>query len=710
LSIIARFIEQERIGMTSVNRIKAAAFVLMFCISAPFVASARQATPTKPPVPTVPAAKPKPAPTKSVAAAVEPALPIQIIPQPVSVIPGKGVFVLSARTQIVAAPSAQALAEQLRDYLRPATGFSFPIVRAAATNSVTLSLDRTLKRLGAEGYRLEISRTAIRIRALNPAGIFYGIQSLRQLLPADTMRRTPVEGVRWAVPVAVIEDTPRFSWRGSHMDVSRHFMPKEFVLKFLDLMALHKLNVFHWHLVDDQGWRIEIKKYPRLAIIGGKTDYTTFNPVQPMQPVSLPQGGFYTQGDIREVVRYAAQRFINIVPEIEMPGHSAAAITAYPSLGNKLEIEQAGGDTSFMTFSGMNQAADSNYNVDDSTIHVLQDVLTEVMALFPSKFIHIGGDEVDKRPWHYNPKAQDRMKALGLKDENELQSWFVRQMDQFLAAHNRRLIGWDEILEGGLAPGATVMSWRGIDGGIAAAKAGHDVVMTPESFTYLDHYQWIAPRLEPLAIGGFLPLETIYNFEPVPPTLTADESKHVIGGQAQLWSEFIPQPKEMEYLAYPRLSALAEALWSPKGARNFADFSERLKPDVERLRILDVHFRPVTPLPAPASHWNSGEAAAAFTEREWDISSAITAPGQYDVAFMQAGGRGQMELEWIELRENGVPIQRITRPGSTDMRLRSNDYLFGLPAFHAGSHYTIHASVRGIGGTDTFGDIYVVSQ
>jgi hexosaminidase len=348
--------------------------------------------------------------------------------------------------------------------------------------------------------------------------------------------------------------------------------------------------------------------------------------------------------------------------------------------------------------------------VDDSTIHVLQDVLTEVLALFPSKFIHIGGDEVDKRPWHYNPKAQARIQELGLKDENELQSWFVRQMDQFLAAHKRRLVGWDEILEGGLAPGATVMSWRGIDGGIAAAKAGHDVVMTPESSTYLDHYQWIAPRLEPLGIGGFLPLENVYDFEPIPPTLTPTEAQHILGGQAQLWSEFIPQSKQMEYLAYPRLSALAEAVWSPSAKKNFADFSARLKPDTERLRILDVNFRPVTPLPAPATHWIAGEAEAAFTEREWDISSGFASPGQFDVVFFQTGGHGQMEIEWIELRENGTPVQRITRSGSTDPRLRSNDFLFGLSTFRAGSHYTIRASVRGVGGADTFGDVYVIGQ
>ncbi|MGH9595134.1 MAG: family 20 glycosylhydrolase, partial [Bryobacteraceae bacterium] len=259
-------------------------------------------------------------------------------------------------------------------------------------------------------------------------------------------------------------------------------------------------------------------------------------------------------------------------------------------------------------------------------------------------------------------------------------------------------------------PGATVMSWRGIAGGVAAAKAGHDVVMAPGDFTYLDHYQWIAPRFEPLAIGGSLPLEQIYQFEPVPPELTDTEAQHILGGQAQLWSEFIPQQKQMEYLAYPRLCALAEALWSPRASHNFADFSARLKPDIERLGILDVHFRPLTPLPAPAAHWLAGDAAAAFSEHDWDVTPGISAPGQFDAVFLQNGGHGHMEVEWMELRENGVAIQRIVRPANTDLTQRSNDYLFGLMTFTSGSHYTLHASIRGVGGTDTFGDIFLVSQ
>ncbi len=662
-------------------------------------------TPAKKPAPGANQAKPKTAAREVPPPA--PPRPIQLIPQPVSIKPGNGEFVFSAHTVIIAPPSVQALAEQLRGDLQPAMGFPLTIVRPSGTpraSGVALSIDRGVRQFGPEGYRLEITRGGIRIRAFSPAGLFYGIQTLRQLLPADVFRRSRVEGVRWSVPAATIEDTPRFSWRGVHLDVSRHFMPKEFVLKFLDLMALHKLNVFHWHLVDDQGWRIEIKKFPRLALIGGKTDYTTFNPVQPMQAVSLPQGGYYTQDDIREVVRYAADRFITVVPEIEMPGHSASAIAGYPELGNKLEIEEGGGNTAFMGI------WDSNYNVDDSTIHFLQDVLAEVMSLFPSKFIHIGGDEVDKRPWHANPKAQARMQQLGLKDENELQSWFVSQMDQFLASHGRRLVGWDEILEGGLAQGATVMSWRGMEGGVAAAKAGHDVVMAPTGFTYLDYYQGVAPRLEPLAIGGYLPLEQIYSFDPVPPELTPAEAQHILGGQAQLWTEFMPQSKEVEYMAWPRLCALAEAVWSPRGPRNFQEFTDRLKPDIERFKILDVHYRPVSPIPPPAAHWQAGDASAQFAEHEWDITKSITAPGQYDVAFMMTGGRGHMEIEWIELRENGTLVQRIVRPGSTDWAQRTNDYVFGLPAFHAGSTYTVHASIRGVGGINSAGDIYVMPQ
>lgn len=662
---------------------------------------------------------------------------VAIIPEPVSIKPGKGEFAITAKTRIVAQKGTRDVADQLRAALNPATGFPLDISTGGGVNTISLALDPKLKRLGPEGYRVEVLKNGIRIRAFEPAGVFYGVQTLRELLPAEIFRRSRVAEMDWVVPAVEIEDSPRFSWRGAHMDVARHFMPKEFVLKFLDLMALHKLNVFHWHLVDDQGWRIEIKKYPKLTEIGGKTDYTTFNPIQPMQPVSLPQGGFYTQDDIREIVRYAAERFITVVPEIEMPGHSTAAISAYPELGNRVEIAATSIDPD--TIPGVN----NSYNVDDSTIHFLQDVLSEVMQLFPSKFIHIGGDEVDKHAWHANPIAQQRMLALHLNNEEELQSWFVRQMDQFLTAHGRRLVGWDEILEGGIAAGATVMSWRGIDGGMAAARAGHDVVMSPEDMTYLDHYQWIVAADEPRAIAGFLPLEKMYAFEPVPPDLTPAQAQHVLGGQTQLWSEYIPQQKQMEYMAYPRMCALAEAVWSPKSSRNLRDFLVRMKPEIERLDALDVHFRPLTPLPAPVAHWQgflptvattaappqtstAGDSATPqqnaapmrpepppFAPQEWDVSSAITAAGKITVAFIQTQGSGALNIEWVELRENGELVSRVTHPGSSDTRDRSNSYDFELTAVKPGVRYALVASVRpfniGAAGPPA-GDIYILQR
>jgi hexosaminidase len=661
---------------------------------------------------------------------------VAIIPEPASIKPGKGEFAISAKTRIVALKGTRDVAEQLRDALQPATGFPLDISSGGGANAVILSLDSKLKRLGPEGYRLEVVKNAVRVRAFQPAGLFYGVQTLRQLLPAEIFRRSRVAEMDWIVPAVEIEDVPRFSWRGAHLDVARHFMPKEFVLKFIDLMALHKLNVFHWHLVDDQGWRVEIKKYPKLTEVGGKTDFTTFNPIQPMQPVSLPQGGYYTQDDIREVVRYAADRFITVVPEIEMPGHSSAAIAAYPQIGNRGEIAAAGIDPNTVP------SVDEVYNVDDSTIHFLQDVLSEVMGLFPSKFIHIGGDEVDKHPWRANPMAQQRMQALHLANGEQLQAWFVRQMDDFLTEHGRRLVGWDEILEGGVAAGATVMSWRGTNGGVAAARAGHDVVMAPEDVTYLDHYQWMVASDEPRAIGGFLPLEKMYGFDPIPPELTADEAKHILGGQTQLWSEYIPQQKQMEYMAYPRMCALAEAVWSPKESRNWRDFMARMRVETERLSILDVHFRPITPLPAAIAQWQGtapmiaapaatsngpaqdGSASAAqnpprpepapFAQQEWDVSSAISAPGTYTVAFAQTGGSGSLNIEWVELRANGELVARITRPGSSDTRDRSNSYDFAVATASPGTKYTLIASIRAtglaVGAAPPTGDLYVLPR
>src|SRR5438445_2736276 len=508
-----------------------------------------------------------------------------LIPVPAKLTPRSGSFALATTTSIVAGDDLRAQAELLRDQLRPASGYPLPIAAFAKGARITLALDRSLARLGDEGYRLTVSAEEVAIRAPQPAGILHGSHTLRQLLPPEIFRRARVDGVSWTIPAVEIEDRPRFGWRGSHLDVGRHFMPKEFVLKHIDLLALHKFNVFHWHLTEDQGWRIEIKKYPKLTAVGAfrKDSMTAPRTKDPAlrKFAGRPHGGFYTQDDVREVVRYAAERGITVVPEREMPGHAMAAIAAYPELGN------TGKPIEVLTYWGI---TDHVLGVTDNVLRFFEDVLDEVLELFPSKFIHIGGDECPKTEWRNTPSAQERMKKEGLKNEDELQSWFIRHFDSWLAKRGRRLVGWDEILEGGLAPGATVMSWRGEKGGVAAAKAGHDVVMAPQKPTYFDHAQSKGPR-EPISIGGHNPLADVYAYEPIPPALGAAEAKHVLGAQGQIWTEYMPDPKRVEYMAWPRLVALAEVLWSPPETRNWADFEKRLATHLERLAILDVNYR-----------------------------------------------------------------------------------------------------------------------
>jgi hexosaminidase len=512
---------------------------------------------------------------------------IQIIPRPVSVARANGEFVLTPATRIVAPSELQSVATRFARVLAPATGFDLSRNTSGGGPSIDFALDRSLlPTLGREGYRLQVTPDRIRITAGDSAGAFYATRSLLQLLPPEIFREATVAGVRWTIPAVNIEDTPRFSWRGMHLDVSRHFMPKEFVKKHIDLLALQKLNTFHWHLTDDQGWRIEIKKYPRLTTVGAWRSETlvgrpTNNPATRVFD-KKPHGGFYTQDDIREIVAYAAERFITVVPEIEMPGHSQAAVAAYPFLGNTTD------SIAPWTMWGVSPYI---LNPSDTTIAFMKDVLTEVMALFPGPFIHIGGDEATKVQWRASPRAQARIRELGLKDENELQSWFIKQIDAFLTGKGRRMVGWDEINEGGLAPNAVVMNWRSTQFGIAAAREGHDVIMTPNAKAYFDHYQARPTANEPLAFGGFLPIDTVYAYEPIPSQLEPEFAKHIIGAQAQLWTEYMPNAKQVEYMAHPRMSALAEALWTPKARKDYANFTARLTTHLRRLDILDVNYR-----------------------------------------------------------------------------------------------------------------------
>ena len=533
--------------------------------------------------------------TATLAAQTRPSRSIAVIPLPTKVTSARGVFTLTTSTVIVADPALEAQGRQLADMLNTPTGFDLPVRSGAspAARFIALRIDKTLATaLGEEGYRLNATTTGVTIRAATAHGVFHGIQTLRQLLPVDAYREAKVGGVAWTVPAVAIEDRPRFSWRGAHLDVSRHFMPKEFVKKYIDLLAMQKMNTFHWHLTDDQGWRLEIKKYPKLTDVGAwRAETLVGRDVRDTAPEAaqrkfdgVKHGGFYTQDDVKEIVAYAAARFVTIVPEIEMPGHSQEVVAAYPELGSTTESIQP------RTHWGVSPYL---LNPGDRTVAFMQDVLAEAMALFPGPWIHVGGDEAVKTQWKANPQIQARIKELGLKDENELQSWFIRQMDAYLTSHGRRLVGWDEILDGGLAPNATVMSWRGIDGALAAARAKRDAVLTPSAWTYFDSYQTRDTANEPLAIGGFVPLDKVYTWEPMPAALEPAFQKYILGVQGQLWSEYLQNGKQVEYAAYPRLTALAEVGWTPTDRRKLDDFMSRLAVHLQRLKILDVGFRPL---------------------------------------------------------------------------------------------------------------------
>jgi hexosaminidase len=508
-----------------------------------------------------------------------------IIPEPVKIEKGKGGHFTFTPKTIISVPGAQdelmKVARYLGELLRPATGLDLPVeISNPKGQSITFELDGQTP--FEEGYHLSVNAQRIQIRARTAQGAFYAVQSLRQLLPAEIEQRQTTSLAIWKVPAVEIEDTPRYPYRGMHLDVCRHFFSLTFVKKYLDLMAMHKMNRFHWHLTDDQGWRIEIKKYPRLQQVAAFRNETLIGHYsdKPHQFDGKRYGGYYTQEEIKEIVQYAADRFITVIPEIEMPGHALAAIAAYP------ELSCTGKQTTPATLWGV---FDDVFCPKDETFLFLEDILTEVMTLFPGKYIHIGGDECPKTRWKACRQCQSRIKSEGLKDEYELQSYFARRIEQFLNEHGRSIIGWDEILEGGLAPNATVMSWQGTKGGIEAARQRHDVIMTPGSHCYFDYYQSVSPD-EPLAIGGFTSVERAYSFEPTPPELTASEARHILGAQGNLWTEYIPTPAQAEYMAYPRAIALAEVVWSPKEKRDYADFAERLSQHMKRLDVLGVNY------------------------------------------------------------------------------------------------------------------------
>jgi hexosaminidase len=511
-----------------------------------------------------------------------------IIPKPVELVILNGGFTVNEKTVLLVSPldaQTEVAADFLATMLRKSASVEMPVSegKREGRNRIMMLIDTSLT-VGEEGYTLEVTSRNIILRAPSSAGLFYGVQTIRQLLPPQVETGDGLAGeIHPVVPACVITDEPRFKYRGMHLDVSRHFFTVDEVKRYLDIMALHKFNTFHWHLTDDQGWRIEIKKYPKLTTVGSRRSETLVGHGRrpPFKYDGEPYGGFYSQDDIREIVRYASERFITVIPEIEMPGHATAAVASYPVFSCTAEqIEVA---TRWGVFDDVFCAG------KDTVFAFLEDVLDEVMDMFPSEYIHVGGDECPKTRWQHCPLCQERIRKEGLKDEHELQSWFITRMEKYINAHGRKLIGWDEILEGGLAPEATVMSWRGVTGGIAAAKMGHDVIMTPSTYVYLDYYQ-SEPQGEPLAIGGYLPLEKVYSYEPLPQELDAEEQKHILGLQGNVWTEYIPTEEHLEYMAFPRAFAIAETGWTPVMKKDFEEFLARFTVLRERYDLMNLNY------------------------------------------------------------------------------------------------------------------------
>lgn len=507
---------------------------------------------------------------------------ISIIPQPVKIEMKSGEFRFGPETKIMYMDeSLMQLAQYARQQWKFWSGWDGEIQQIKHEklegNFVLQIIQPAEKELSTEGYGIEITSQNVFLRSNTQAGLIYAIQTLNQLMSANPSQ---------VLPACIIIDYPRFRYRGLHLDVARHFMPADFIYRLLDEMAFHKMNVFHWHLVDDQGWRLEIEKYPKLTSIGAwRPDMEDLDwnarPLQ-CQPTQEMYGGFYTQDEVRKIVKYAADRNITIIPEIEMPAHVMSALAAYPQFscsGKNLGVPSG----SVWPITHIYCAG------NDSTFIFLRDVLTEVMEMFPSIYIHIGGDEADKSEWNKCPKCQQRMQTENLKNVDELQSYFVQCIEKFLNANGRIMIGWDEILEGGLAPNVVVMSWRGEEGGIAAARLKHNAIMTPASHCYFDYYQG-DPAVEPLSIGGYIPLKRVYSYEPVPQELSLEESHYILGAQANTWTEYIRTPQHAEYMIFPRLAALAEVVWSPNNLRNWEDFSRRLENQFKCYDKLGIYY------------------------------------------------------------------------------------------------------------------------
>ena len=625
-----------------------------------------------------------------------------IIPQPVLLQTNAGIFTLCAPSPDAGAPTEAKVriftdaasrdsGNYLSSLLSKSTGQRFAVLpatnSAAVSGGILLTTAGALTNLGSQGYELTVATNSVVVRAPASAGVFYGVQTLLQLLPPQILSPVPVTNVAWTAPCVYVQDQPRFSWRGWMLDVSRHFFNKDEVKRMLDAMALHKLNVFHWHLSDDQGFRIEILKYPLLTQTGAWRNTGmgwSLNPKSSTAWNAAGQyGGFYTQADIREVVAYAAQRHITIVPEIDMPGHSGAILSVYPQYG----------------------PSGSDIDSPATAIPFLEDILTELMQLFPGQYIHTGGDEVNGAPWLSNPPDVTLMKQLNLTTASAYQHWFSAQIANFLQAHGRTMIGWSEIEYGGVLGNSACMDWLNNES-TAVAQAGQGVVRSPTSNCYFDYTEYSGNTwsLEPPSIGGSLPLSTVYGFEPMPGGLTGAATNNILGAQGNTWCEYIPSMRNVQFKTFPRLAALAEVNWTPAALKNYSDFTNRLATDEQRLAQMGVNYNSGSE--PQAGVWTASTTPASYTNFDLDITSLVTGP-EVDASFDNTSGTNALSIAWVALLQNGVEIDRDTHAGTAVSSTSMASYVLRMPAVKPGATYTLRANIQGSGGTNSAGVVYL---